>query len=165
MAAATLRATVAITAVVVKGPKLNWINFDPAGNDSRKTVCDLYLHYKCIVCTDIFEHRSGASRRAGDGRTAHSGGGYQRLLTLSLSNIHLYQIPWWLLVSFGSYSLWSLGWGLFTFRDCSEAYEELMTVSRDLYCSERFVAGANEALLQEISMAKADLRAKGVAVD
>ncbi|CAG7853836.1 SubName: Full=Related to dolichol-phosphate mannosyltransferase subunit 3 {ECO:0000313/EMBL:CCA67734.1} [Serendipita indica DSM 11827] len=53
-------------------------------------------------------------------------------------------IPWWLLVTFGSYSLWSLGWGLFTFRDCEEAYEELMG---------------------EISMAKADLRARGVTVD
>jgi len=53
-------------------------------------------------------------------------------------------IPWWLLVSFGSYSLWSLGWGLFTFRDCPEAYTEL---------------------LGEISEAKNDLRAKGVMVD
>ncbi|KIM31815.1 hypothetical protein M408DRAFT_238832 [Serendipita vermifera MAFF 305830] len=53
-------------------------------------------------------------------------------------------IPWWLLVSFGSYSLWSLGWGLFTFRDCDDAYEELMG---------------------EISMAKADLRTRGVTVD
>jgi dolichol-phosphate mannosyltransferase subunit 3 len=38
------------------------------------------------------------------------------------------QLPWWLLVAFGSYSLWSLGMGLFTFRDCPEAYEELMKV-------------------------------------
>ncbi|EGO03046.1 hypothetical protein SERLA73DRAFT_47337 [Serpula lacrymans var. lacrymans S7.3] len=53
-------------------------------------------------------------------------------------------IPWWLLVSFGSYSLWSLGWGLFTFRDCPEAYEEL---------------------LKEINEAKNDLRTKGVTVD
>ncbi|KXN84980.1 Dolichol-phosphate mannosyltransferase subunit 3 [Leucoagaricus sp. SymC.cos] len=53
-------------------------------------------------------------------------------------------IPWWLLVSFGSYSLWSLGWGLYTFRDCPEAYTEL---------------------LGEISEAKNDLRAKGVTVD
>ncbi|PFH47586.1 hypothetical protein AMATHDRAFT_67505 [Amanita thiersii Skay4041] len=53
-------------------------------------------------------------------------------------------IPWWLLVSFGSYSLWSLGWGLFTFRDCPEAYTEL---------------------LGEISQAKNDLRARGVSVD
>jgi len=53
-------------------------------------------------------------------------------------------IPWWCLVSFGSYSLWSLGWGLWTFRDCPEAYEEL---------------------LLEISQAKNDLRAKGVTVD
>ncbi|KAJ7151711.1 dolichol-phosphate mannosyltransferase subunit 3 [Mycena filopes] len=53
-------------------------------------------------------------------------------------------IPWWLLVSFGSYSLWSLGWGLFTFRDCPEAYEELM---------------------REISLAKDDLRTRGLALE
>ncbi|TEB32448.1 dolichol-phosphate mannosyltransferase subunit 3 [Coprinellus micaceus] len=53
-------------------------------------------------------------------------------------------LPWWLLVSFGAYSLWSLGWGLFTFRDCPEAYAEL---------------------LQEINEAKNDLRSKGVTVD
>lgn len=44
----------------------------------------------------------------------------------------LKQLPWWLLVSFGSYSLWSLGWGLFTFRDCPEAYAELLGVSFQL---------------------------------
>ncbi|KAG1750563.1 dolichol-phosphate mannosyltransferase subunit 3 [Suillus paluster] len=51
---------------------------------------------------------------------------------------------WWLLVSFGSYSLWSLGWGVFTFRDCPEAYHEL---------------------LQEINEAKNDLRSRAVTVD
>ncbi|KAG0701641.1 dolichol-phosphate mannosyltransferase subunit 3 [Suillus ampliporus] len=49
-----------------------------------------------------------------------------------------------LLVSFGSYSLWSLGWGVFTFRDCPEAYHEL---------------------LQEINEAKNDLRSRAVTVD
>ena len=34
-------------------------------------------------------------------------------------------------MSFGSYSLWSLGKGLFTFNDVPEAYEELMKV-RDI---------------------------------
>ncbi|KAF8416613.1 dolichol-phosphate mannosyltransferase subunit 3 [Boletus edulis BED1] len=53
-------------------------------------------------------------------------------------------IPWWLLVSFGSYSLASLGWGLFTFQDCPDAYHEL---------------------LQEINDANNDLRGKGVTVD
>ncbi|TFK42208.1 dolichol-phosphate mannosyltransferase subunit 3 [Crucibulum laeve] len=53
-------------------------------------------------------------------------------------------LPWWLLVSFGSYCLWSLGWGVFTFRDCPDAYTEL---------------------LGEVSEAKNDLRAKGVTVD
>lgn len=52
--------------------------------------------------------------------------------------------PWWMLVSFGSYSLASLGWGLWSFRDCPEAYTELM---------------------HEIQEAKNDLRAKGVTVD
>ncbi|KZT51230.1 dolichol-phosphate mannosyltransferase subunit 3 [Calocera cornea HHB12733] len=53
-------------------------------------------------------------------------------------------IPWWLLVSFGSYSLGSLGMGLLTFRDCPDAHQEL---------------------LMEISEAKNDLRLKGVEVD
>ncbi|KAG9311018.1 dolichol-phosphate mannosyltransferase subunit 3 [Chiua virens] len=53
-------------------------------------------------------------------------------------------IPWWLLVSFGAYSLASLGWGLFTFRDCPDAYHEL---------------------LKEVNEAKNDLRGKGVTVD
>ncbi|OAX34036.1 dolichol-phosphate mannosyltransferase subunit 3 [Rhizopogon vinicolor AM-OR11-026] len=53
-------------------------------------------------------------------------------------------LPWWLLVSFGSYSLWTLGWGVFTFRDCPEAYQEL---------------------LQEINEAKNDLRSRAVTVD
>ncbi|OJA18200.1 hypothetical protein AZE42_08884 [Rhizopogon vesiculosus] len=53
-------------------------------------------------------------------------------------------LPWWLLMSFGSYSLWTLGWGVFTFRDCPEAYQEL---------------------LQEINEAKNDLRSRAVTVD
>jgi Dolichol-phosphate mannosyltransferase subunit 3 (DPM3) len=32
-------------------------------------------------------------------------------------------------VTFGSYSLWCLGWGLMTFRDCPDAHMELMGVS------------------------------------
>ncbi|KAF8195129.1 dolichol-phosphate mannosyltransferase subunit 3 [Pholiota molesta] len=53
-------------------------------------------------------------------------------------------LPWWLLVSFGSYCLWSIGLGLVTLRECPEAYDEL---------------------LGEITEAKNDLRAKGVSVD
>ncbi|KAF7433683.1 hypothetical protein PC9H_005646 [Pleurotus ostreatus] len=66
------------------------------------------------------------------------------LVDKSVSYLVLPVLPWWLLVSFGSYSLWSIGWGLFTFRDCPEAYAELM---------------------DEISQAKNELRAKGVTVD
>ena len=77
--------------------------------------------------------------------------------------LHL-QIPWWLLVAFGSYSLWSLGWGLLTFRDCDEAYEELIGVS-GLDLSSKLCADSSLLLLQEISLAKADLQAKGVTVD
>lgn len=53
-------------------------------------------------------------------------------------------LPWWLLVSFGSYSLGSLGHGLYTFQECTDAYTELLT---------------------EITQAKTELRAKGVSVD
>ncbi|KAH9486140.1 Dolichol-phosphate mannosyltransferase subunit 3 [Psilocybe cubensis] len=53
-------------------------------------------------------------------------------------------LPWWLLVSFGSYCLWSIGMGLLTLRECPEAYNEL---------------------LGEITEAKNDLRMKGVTVD
>lgn len=39
------------------------------------------------------------------------------------------QLPWWALVSFGSYSLGYLGWHVMTFSDCPEAYTELMNVN------------------------------------
>jgi len=65
-----------------------------------------------------------------------------------LSEEHTEQIlpvlPWWLLISFGSYALWSLGHGLYTFRECTDAYTEL---------------------LNEVSQAKSELRLKGVSVD
>ncbi|KAI5450444.1 hypothetical protein NCC49_003067 [Naganishia albida] len=60
------------------------------------------------------------------------------------SSLLLPVIPWWLLVSFGAYSLGSLGLGLLKFRDCPEAYEELLV---------------------EISQAKNQLRDQGVSVD
>jgi len=66
------------------------------------------------------------------------------LLSEEVSNQLIPVLPWWLLVSFGAYSLASLGWGLLTFRDCLDAYYELTA---------------------EISEAKNDLRAKGVNVD
>ncbi|KAI7899363.1 dolichol-phosphate mannosyltransferase subunit 3 [Cokeromyces recurvatus] len=53
-------------------------------------------------------------------------------------------IPWWALVCFGCHCLGNIGYALFTFRDCPEAYHELMT---------------------EISQAKADLRAKGMQIN
>ncbi|KAM7201532.1 dolichol-phosphate mannosyltransferase subunit 3 [Naviculisporaceae sp. PSN 640] len=53
-------------------------------------------------------------------------------------------LPLWSLVSFGAWLLFRLGFGLLTFRDTPEAYAELM---------------------DEIKLAKADLRAKGVDVD
>ncbi|KAF8477496.1 dolichol-phosphate mannosyltransferase subunit 3 [Kalaharituber pfeilii] len=53
-------------------------------------------------------------------------------------------LPLWALVSFGAYLLFSLGWGILTFKDTQEAYAELM---------------------QEIDQAKAELRVKGVSVD
>lgn len=54
------------------------------------------------------------------------------------------QIPWWLLVAFGAFSLTSLGLGLLRFHDTPEAYE---------------------SLLAEIAQAKNELRDQGVEVD
>jgi len=53
-------------------------------------------------------------------------------------------LPLWALVSFGSYLLFKLGYGVFTFNDVPEAHAELM---------------------KEIDLARADLRTKGVEVD
>jgi dolichol-phosphate mannosyltransferase subunit 3 len=47
-------------------------------------------------------------------------------------------------VSFGAYLLFKLGWGVFTFNDTPEAYKSLM---------------------DEIEVAKKDLRSKGITVD
>jgi dolichyl-phosphate mannosyltransferase polypeptide 3 len=59
---------------------------------------------------------------------------YGRLVNCHIESYSM-QIPWWLLVSFGSYALSCLGWGLFTFRDCPEAYTELLGVSSSLIAS------------------------------
>ena len=56
----------------------------------------------------------------------------------------LFQLPYWAIVSFGSYLLFKLGWGVFTFNDVPEAYKELMG---------------------EIDEARNDLRSKGIDVD
>ncbi|KAH8598723.1 dolichol-phosphate mannosyltransferase subunit 3 [Bisporella sp. PMI_857] len=53
-------------------------------------------------------------------------------------------LPFWALVSFGSYLLFKLGWGVFTFNDVPKAHAEL---------------------IKEIELARADLRTKGVDVD
>ncbi|CAN6674802.1 hypothetical protein TRVA0_066S00188 [Trichomonascus vanleenenianus] len=53
-------------------------------------------------------------------------------------------LPFWALVTFGSYSLASLGWGVLTFKDKEAKYKEL---------------------LLQIDQAKKELRAKGVDID
>lgn len=53
-------------------------------------------------------------------------------------------LPFWALMSFGAYLLGRLGYNVMTFRDVPEAHKELM---------------------EEISLAKADLRRLGVDVD
>ncbi|TVY17912.1 putative dolichol-phosphate mannosyltransferase subunit 3 [Lachnellula arida] len=53
-------------------------------------------------------------------------------------------LPFWALVSFGSYLLFKLGFGVFTFNDVPKAHAELM---------------------EEIDLARADLKTKGVEVD
>jgi dolichyl-phosphate mannosyltransferase polypeptide 3 len=71
------------------------------------------------------------------------------------------QLPWWLLVSFGSYALWSLGQGVFTFRECTDAYTELLSVRAKLLFRPQHASLCH----QEISQAKSELRLKGVSVD
>ncbi|WVQ82606.1 hypothetical protein IAT38_004736 [Cryptococcus sp. DSM 104549] len=66
------------------------------------------------------------------------------LLSEQVSNEIFPVLPWWLLVTFGAYSLSSLGLGLVQFHDCPEAYE---------------------SLLGEISQARDELRNSGVVVD
>ncbi|KAG5938059.1 hypothetical protein E4U60_001552, partial [Claviceps pazoutovae] len=53
-------------------------------------------------------------------------------------------LPFWALVSFGALLLFRLGWGIFTFNDVPLAHKEIM---------------------QEIDLAKVDLRKLGVDVD
>ncbi|CAG8439167.1 9268_t:CDS:2 [Funneliformis caledonium] len=53
-------------------------------------------------------------------------------------------LPWWALVTFGAYSLGNIGYHVYIFGDCEDAYRELMT---------------------EIQIAKNDLRTKGITVD
>ena len=38
------------------------------------------------------------------------------------------QMPWWVLVSTGSYLLFEIGWGLYNFNDVPKAYDDLMIV-------------------------------------
>lgn len=54
------------------------------------------------------------------------------------------QLPFWTLVSFGSYLLFKLGWGVMTFNDVPQAHKELMA---------------------EIEVARKDLKANGIDVD
>jgi dolichyl-phosphate mannosyltransferase polypeptide 3 len=61
-----------------------------------------------------------------------------------LLTIPFQKLPFWAIVSFGSYLLFKLGWGVFTFNDVPQAYDELM---------------------KEIDEARVDLRSKGVDVD
>ncbi|KAK6203476.1 dolichol-phosphate mannosyltransferase subunit 3 [Scheffersomyces amazonensis] len=35
-------------------------------------------------------------------------------------------LPWWGLVTFGSYALGTLGWGVLTFKDKEDKYKELL---------------------------------------
>ncbi|CAF9932502.1 hypothetical protein IMSHALPRED_008903 [Imshaugia aleurites] len=60
------------------------------------------------------------------------------------SKILTFIFPLWALVSFGSYLLFKLGWGVFTFNDVPEAHKELMG---------------------EIDLAREELKRNGIDVD
>jgi dolichol-phosphate mannosyltransferase subunit 3 len=53
-------------------------------------------------------------------------------------------LPFWFIVALGAYVLARLGWGILTFNDCPDAHKELV---------------------EEIELARADLRKLGVSVD
>lgn len=44
----------------------------------------------------------------------------------TIHNEILPYLPFWALVSFGSYALGTLGWGVLTFKDKHESYKELL---------------------------------------
>ncbi|KAI8608823.1 dolichol-phosphate mannosyltransferase subunit 3-domain-containing protein [Chytriomyces sp. MP71] len=71
-------------------------------------------------------------------------------------------LPFWALVSFGSYSLWSIGYALVTFGDCPEAHLSLMKVLSIGTLNTRILNTSN---VQEISEAKADLKRRGFNVN
>ncbi|KAE8223208.1 hypothetical protein CF326_g8233 [Tilletia indica] len=75
----------------------------------------------------------------------------------------LYQLPWWTLVSTGSYLLWNMGWGIFNFNDTPQAYQELMVVSITLQLAPMEVVLTTR--YQDIKTAKDYLRERGVDVD
>lgn len=61
-----------------------------------------------------------------------------------LTGANMYaKLPFWALVSFGAYLLFKLGYGVLTFNNVPDAYEELMG---------------------QIKQAKADMKRKGVEV-
>lgn len=66
------------------------------------------------------------------------------IVFLPILTFEILQLPFWALVSLGSYLLFKLGWGVFTFNDVPAAYKELMG---------------------EIDMARDDLKKKGIDVD
>lgn len=53
---------------------------------------------------------------------------YSKLIPLSdkLYEDILPYLPWWALVTFGSYALATLGWGIVTFKDKEDKYKELV---------------------------------------
>jgi dolichyl-phosphate mannosyltransferase polypeptide 3 len=64
--------------------------------------------------------------------------------SLVRTSTHTLQLPFWAIVSFGAFLLFRLGYGVATFNDVPDAYNELMG---------------------QIEHAKKELRAKGVTID
>ncbi|WFD36136.1 hypothetical protein MCUN1_003011 [Malassezia cuniculi] len=66
------------------------------------------------------------------------------LISASVADKILPTLPWWVLVSTGSYLLFQVGWGIFHFNNVPKAHDEL---------------------LMDIKTAKDFLRERGVTVD
>jgi dolichyl-phosphate mannosyltransferase polypeptide 3 len=65
------------------------------------------------------------------------------LITTKPTLTNIAQVPFWVLITFGAYLLFKLGWGVFTFNDVPDAYAEIQ---------------------QQILEARVDLKARGVDV-
>lgn len=94
----------------------------------------------------------------------------------SLPSCGVGKLPLWVLVSFGAYSLASIGYELFIFRECPDAYRELEKVAHaHCYCCRTATTSASAAthaacvaalrVVQDLRAARERLIKRGFRID